>query len=134
MEQLSQVKKMGSFDQILNMIPGLSPQKLKGLQFDDNELDRIEAIINSMTMEERSNPAIINGSRRKRIAAGSGTAIQDVNRLLKQYDQTRKMIKQFTGIDKSRKKVGKAPFSAFNTRPTRLKTSASYRWQGAKGG
>ena len=114
MEQLSQVKKMGSFDQILNMIPGLSPQKLKGVQFDDNELDRVEAIINSMTMEERSNPAIINGSRRKRIAAGSGTAIQDVNRLLKQYDQTRKMIKQFTGIDKSRKKGRqKLPFFGF---------------------
>jgi signal recognition particle subunit SRP54 len=114
LDQLSQVKKMGSFDQILNMIPGLSPQKLKGVQLDDKELNRVEAIINSMTMEERKSPAIINGSRRKRIAAGSGTAIQDVNRLLKQYDQTRKMIKQFTGVDKSRKKGRqKLPFFGF---------------------
>jgi signal recognition particle subunit SRP54 len=114
LDQLSQVKKMGSFDQILNMIPGLSPQKLKGVQLDDKELNRVEAIINSMTMEERKSPAIIDGSRRKRIAAGSGTAIQDVNRLLKQYDQTRKMIKQFTGVDKSRKKGRqKLPFFGF---------------------
>lgn len=104
LEQLTQVKKMGSFDQILNMIPGFSPQKLKGVEFDDKELVRIEAIINSMTPEERSNPSIINGSRRKRIALGSGCSIQDVNRLLKQYDQTKKIIKQFTGMEKSRKK------------------------------
>lgn len=104
MDQLSQVKKMGSLDQILNMIPGFSPQKLKGVEIDDKELSRVEAIINSMTLEERSNPSIINGSRRKRIAAGSGTAIQDVNRLLKQYAQTKKMIKQFAGSDKSRKR------------------------------
>jgi signal recognition particle subunit SRP54 len=114
LEQLLQVKKMGSFDQILNMIPGFSPQKLKGIELDDKELIRVEAIINSMTMEERSNPSIINGSRRKRIATGSGTAIQDVNRLLKQYDQTKKMIKQFTGVDKSRKKGRqKLPFFGF---------------------
>ena len=114
LEQLSQVKKMGSFDQILNMIPGLSPQKLKGVELDDRELTRVEAIINSMTMEERSNPSIINGSRRKRIAVGSGNTIQDVNRLLKQYDQTKKMIKQFTGVDKSRKKGRqKLPFFGF---------------------
>lgn len=112
LEQLSQVKKMGSFDQILNMIPGLSPQKLKGIELDDKELTRVEAIINSMTMKERSNPAIINGSRRRRIAAGSGNTIQDVNRLLKQYEQTKKMIKQFTGAEKSRKK-GKQKFPFF---------------------
>ena len=105
LEQLSQVKKIGSFDQILNMIPGLSAQKLKGVEFDEKELVRVEAIINSMTPEERSNPSIINGSRRKRIAAGSGCSIQDVNRLLKQYNQTRKMIKQFAGFEKSRKKA-----------------------------
>ncbi|MGB4131466.1 MAG: signal recognition particle protein, partial [Tepidanaerobacteraceae bacterium] len=78
LEQLLQVKKIGSFDQILNMIPGLSAQKLKGVEFDEKELVRVEAIINSMTPEERSNPSIINGSRRKRIAAGSGCSIQDV--------------------------------------------------------
>jgi len=112
LEQLSQVKKIGSFDQILNMIPGLSAQKLKGVEFDEKELVRVEAIINSMTPEERSNPSIINGSRRKRIAAGSGCSIQDVNRLLKQYNQTRKMIKQFAGFEKSRKK-GKHRFPFF---------------------
>ncbi|AEE91344.1 signal recognition particle-like (SRP) GTPase [Tepidanaerobacter acetatoxydans Re1] len=113
-DQLSQVKKMGSLDQILNMIPGFSQQKLKGVEIDDKELSRVEAIINSMTLEERSNPSIINGSRRKRIAAGSGTAIQDVNRLLKQYAQTKKMIKQFAGSDKSRKRSKqKLPFLNF---------------------
>jgi len=112
LEQLLQVKKIGSFDQILNMIPGLSAQKLKGVEFDEKELVRVEAIINSMTPEERSNPSIINGSRRKRIAAGSGCSIQDVNRLLKQYNQTRKMIKQFAGFEKSRKK-GKHRFPFF---------------------
>jgi len=112
LDQISQVKKMGSFEQILNMIPGLSSQKLRGIEFDDKELVRIEAIINSMTPEERSNPSIINGSRRRRIAAGSGCSIQDVNRLIKQYDQTRKMIKQFAEIEKSRKK-GKHRFPFF---------------------
>ncbi|WP_213974994.1 signal recognition particle protein [Tepidanaerobacter acetatoxydans] len=113
-DQLSQVKKMGSLDQILNMIPGFSQQKLKGVEIDDKELSRVEAIINSMTLEERSNPSIINGSRRKRIAAGSGTEIQDVNRLLKQYAQTKKMIKQFAGSDKSRKRSKqKLPFLNF---------------------
>ncbi|AYO30438.1 signal recognition particle protein [Biomaibacter acetigenes] len=104
LEQLSQVKKIGSLDQILSMIPGFSPQKLQGLELDEKELVHVEAIINSMTPEERKNPSIINGSRRKRIAAGSGTSIQDVNRLLKQYEQTRKMIKQMTDMEKGRKK------------------------------
>jgi len=114
LDQLSQVKKIGSFDQILNMIPGFSPHKLKGVEFDEKEMDRVEAIINSMTLEERKNPSIINGSRRRRIARGSGTAIQDVNRLLKQYEQTKKMIKQFTGVEKSRKKGRhKFPFFGF---------------------
>ncbi|MCR4430148.1 MAG: signal recognition particle protein [Tepidanaerobacteraceae bacterium] len=114
LEQLSQVKKMGSLSDILSMIPGFSPQKLKGLEFDEKELVHVEAIINSMTLEERKNPSIINGSRRKRIAAGSGTSIQDVNRLLKQYEQTRKMIKQMTDMEKGRKKGKfKLPFLGF---------------------
>lgn len=111
LEQLSQVKKMGSFDQILSMIPGFTSQKLKGLDFDDKELNHIEAIINSMTVEERKNPTIINGSRRKRIAAGSGTLVQDVNRLLKQFEQSRKMIKQMAEFEKGHKKgFKKLPF------------------------
>lgn len=113
LEQLSQVKKIGSLDQILSMIPGFSPQKLKGLELDEKELVHVEAIINSMTPEERKNPSIINGSRRKRIAAGSGTSIQDVNRLLKQYEQTRKMIKQMTDMEKGRKKGKRFPFYGF---------------------
>ncbi len=95
--QLLQIKKLGPLDSILGMIPGMG--KLKGAmnQVDDREVDRIVAIINSMTMKERRNAAIINGSRRKRIAKGSGTQVQEVNRLLKQFAETRKMIKRFTG-------------------------------------
>ena len=114
MDQLHQVRKMGSLDQILGMIPGLSPQKLQGLEFDEKGLVHFEAIINSMTPEERRNPSIINGSRRKRIAAGSGTSIQEVNRLLKQYEQTRKMLKQRQDFEKGRKKGRiKLPFFGF---------------------
>lgn len=110
LEQLNQVKNMGSFDQILGMIPGLPINKLKGIEFDEKGIVHIEAIINSMTEEERKNPHIINGSRRKRIATGSGTNIQTVNRLLKQYEQTRKMIKKITGMEKGRKKRINLPF------------------------
>lgn len=110
LEQLNQVRNMGSFDQILGMIPGLPANKLKGIEFDEKGLVHIEAIINSMTAEERKNPNIINGSRRKRIAKGSGTKIQEVNRLLKQYEQTKKMIKKLTGMEKGRKKRMKFPF------------------------
>jgi len=79
----------------MGMIPGLSGAKqLKNMQVDEKQLDHIEAIINSMTGEEKNNPDIINGSRRKRIARGSGTKIQEVNRLLKQFRQTKKMMKK----------------------------------------
>ena len=95
MEQMSQVRKMGPMDELLGMIPGMGGAKqLKNLQVDDKQLDHIEAIISSMTPEERRKPDIINGSRRKRIAQGSGTKIQDVNRLLKQFRQTKKMMKK----------------------------------------
>lgn len=112
LDQLKQVRRMGSLDQILGMIPGLSTHKLKGLELDEKDLLHVEAIINSMTKEERKNPAIINGSRRRRIAAGSGTSIQDVNRLLKQFEQTKKMIKQMADMEKSFKK-GKKRFPFF---------------------
>jgi len=93
--QITQIKKLGPLDQLLGMIPGMG--KLKGAmnQVDDREVDRIVAIINSMTLKERANAAIINGSRRKRIAKGSGTQVQEVNRLLKQFAETRKMMKRF---------------------------------------
>ncbi len=92
-DQLQQVKKMGPMDQILSMMPGMGKQ-MKGLQVDDSALIRIEAMINSMTKEERQKPQIINGSRRKRIATGSGTTVQDLNRLLKQFQMMQKMMKQ----------------------------------------
>lgn len=93
--QLRQVRNMGPLDQLLGMIPGLAgASQLKGLDVDEKQLKRIEAIIQSMTPEERAHPAIINGSRRRRIARGSGTSVQDVNRLLKQFEQTRGLLKQ----------------------------------------
>lgn len=93
--QLVQIRKMGSLTDLLKMIPGMGANKqMKNLQVDEKELVRIEAIINSMTREERRNHAILNGSRRKRIAKGSGTSVQDINRLLKNYTQVMKMMKK----------------------------------------
>ncbi|AZO95594.1 signal recognition particle protein [Halocella sp. SP3-1] len=109
LDQMEQVRNMGPLDQIMGMIPGLSGAgQLKNLQVDEKQLDHITAIINSMTPEERRKPDKINGSRRKRIAGGSGTSIQDVNRLLKQFKQTKKMMKQFSGGAKKMK--GRLPF------------------------
>jgi signal recognition particle subunit SRP54 len=94
-DQMLQIRKMGSLSDLLKMIPGVgSSKQFKNLQVDDRELVRIEAIINSMTPDERHRHAIINGNRRKRIARGSGTSIQDVNRLLKNYTQVMKMMKK----------------------------------------
>jgi len=92
LSQIRQIKKMGNFKDLASMIPGVG-KAIRDLDIDDNAFKGIEAIIQSMTPEERSNPAIINGSRRKRIAAGSGTTVQEVNRLLKQLDETRRMMK-----------------------------------------
>lgn len=97
LSQLRQIKKMGSLEGLLDMIPGMSQLKRKkDLQVDDKDLGRVEAIISSMTPRERANHQLINGSRRRRIARGSGTSVQEVNRLLKQYLQARKMMKQLT--------------------------------------
>ena len=101
MGQIQQIKKMGNIKDLASMIPGVGKQ-IKDLDIDDNAFKNIEAIINSMTPKERANPDIINQSRRRRIAAGSGTKIEDVNRLMKQFDQTRKMMKMVTGADKSK--------------------------------
>lgn len=107
LEQLQQMRRLGPLDQILGMLPGFGPAKqLKGLQVDEQELSHVEAIIRSMTVQERRNPAIIDGSRRRRIAAGSGTRVQDVNRLLKQFEQTRQMLKQFGALDKKARRHG----------------------------
>ena len=108
--QLQQVKKLGSMEQILNMIPGMG-NKLKNVEIDEKELKRVEAVIQSMTKKERRDPSIINGSRRKRIALGSGAKVQDVNRLLKQFTEARKMMKRFQEMQKPGKKGGfKLPF------------------------
>ena len=107
-DQLSQIKKMGSLESILSMIPGAG--KLKGIKVDERELVKIEAIINSMTPKERRYPQIINGSRRLRIAKGSGTKVEDVNRLLKQYQQTKKMLKLFQKKGKRGLAKGLFPF------------------------
>ena len=96
MAQIQQIKKMGNLKELASMIPGVG-KAIKDLDIDDNAFKGIEAIINSMTPKERANPEILNGSRRTRIAKGSGTNIQEVNRLLKQFDQTRKMMKMVTG-------------------------------------
>ena len=97
LDQLKQVRKMGSLSSILGMLPGVPGMKdLKNAQVDDSQLDRIEAMIFSMTRQERRHPDIIDGSRRRRIAAGSGTSVQDVNSLLKQYREMQKMLKMFS--------------------------------------
>ncbi len=100
-EQLQQIKKMGSLDQIASMIPGVD-RKMAGLHIDEDALIMTEAIISSMTVEEKVKPTIINGSRRKRIARGSGTSVQDVNRLLKQFQMMQKMVKQMSRFGSKR--------------------------------
>jgi signal recognition particle subunit SRP54 len=94
-DQMAQVRKMGSLSDIMGMIPGMGKLKqMKNFEVDDRQLVRIEAIINSMTPHERRRHSIINGSRRRRIAKGSGTKVQDVNQLLKNYTQVMKMMKK----------------------------------------
>jgi signal recognition particle subunit SRP54 len=107
-EQLLQMKSMGSLQDILNMMPGANKKAMKGMDVDEKEFGRSEAIINSMTKEERLHPNVINASRRKRIAAGSGTRVQDVNKLLNGFEQSKKMMKQLSGL--KNKKHGKLKF------------------------
>ncbi len=112
LEQLQQIKKLGSLESILGMLPGMGQlKKLQDVKIDEKEMAHVEAIIQSMTKEERRNPAVLNGSRRKRIALGSGTRVQDVNRLLKQFEESRKMMKKMKDLQKLTKKGGfKLPF------------------------
>ncbi|WDV47668.1 signal recognition particle protein [Clostridiaceae bacterium M8S5] len=107
LDQLEQMKNLGPIDELLGMIPGVNNKQLKNLKVDDKELAHVEAIIKSMTKDEKHNPTIIDASRRKRISKGSGTSIQDVNKLLKQFKETKKMLKKFSGMEKSMKKRGK---------------------------
>ncbi|KMY53590.1 signal recognition particle [Bacillus sp. FJAT-27231] len=114
LEQLGQVRSMGPLDEIIKMLPGAN--KIKGLsnvQVDEKQISHIEAIIQSMTSEEKQHPEIISSGRKKRIARGSGTSIQEVNRLLKQFEEMKKMMKQMSGIQQKGKKKGmpfKFPF------------------------
>ncbi|MEO6912532.1 MAG: signal recognition particle protein [Candidatus Baltobacteraceae bacterium] len=97
LDQLRQMKKMGSMTDLLKMVPGLSRALPKDFDIPEKDVKRVEAIISSMTRRERHSPAILNGSRRKRIATGSGTQVADINRLIKQFEQSRQMMKQFGG-------------------------------------
>lgn len=108
--QMRQLKKMGNLEQLLGMMPGVNAGALKNAQVDENQMAKIEAMILSMTKEERLKPELINGSRRKRIANGSGTTVEDVNKLLKQFDQMKKMMKQFSGMGKRKLFGMKLPF------------------------
>ena len=113
LDQLGQIKNMGSLEQLMGMIPGMKPGALKDAKMDEKLLARQEAIIKSMTRQEREHPEVLNASRRQRIARGSGTSVEQVNKLLKQYDQVKKMMKQFADMGKSkmgRRKMGKMGF------------------------
>lgn len=113
LESLDQMKQMGPLDELLSMLPGANKIKgLNNLQIDERQIARVEAIIKSMTKEEKLNPEIINSSRKRRIAKGSGTTVQDVNRLLKQFEEMKKMMKQMSGMQGKGKRRGgfKLPF------------------------
>ena len=103
--QLRQVKKMGSFSSLLKMIPGMN--QLKDVKVDDKEFERIEAMICSMTKQEKRNVKILNGSRRQRIAKGSGTSVQEVNKFIKSFEMTQKMMKQLKNNKGGMKKLMK---------------------------
>ena len=108
-EQLRRLRSLGPLEQVVSMIPGMS--RMKGIQPDERDLARVEAIINSMTVGERRSPNVIDGSRRRRIARGSGTTVQEVNALLKQFDQVKKMMKNISKFSKMRKAgAGALPF------------------------
>ena len=109
LDQMNQLKSMGDLESVLSMLPGVDAKALKGVKLDDRAMARQEAIILSMTKGERENPAILNSSRKKRIAAGSGTTVVDVNRLIKQFEAMQQMTKQLTGknMKKLQKKMGR---------------------------
>ena len=97
LDQMNQIKKMGGMASIMSMMPGM-PQMKGDMDIDDSAMDRVEAIILSMTKQERANPSILNPSRKQRIARGAGVSIQEVNRIVKQFDQMKKMMKQLPGM------------------------------------
>ncbi len=113
LDQFKQIKNMGSMEQIMGMMPGMNTAQLKNAKVDEKAIDRMEAIIYSMTPAERDKPDIINASRRKRIAAGSGTSVEEVNRLLKQFEQIKQMMKQFSNPKLMKKLQRKGKFGGF---------------------
>ena len=113
LDQFKQLKKMGNLEQLISMLPGVKAGSLKDLNVDEKQMARTEAIVLSMTPAERHNPSILNGSRRKRIAMGSGCSVEEVNRLIKQFEQMKKMMKQFSSPSKMKGMFGgkmKIPF------------------------
>lgn len=104
LEQMQQLKKMGPLSQVLSMLPGMNNKAMQNIDVDEKAMGQVEAIIKSMTRQERNDPSIINGSRRKRIAAGSGTTIQEVNKLLKQFEEMKKLMKVMGDMGKRGKK------------------------------
>jgi signal recognition particle subunit SRP54 len=110
LDQINQIKKMGNIKDLMGMIPGMG-KALKDVDIDDDAFKQVEAIIGSMTPQERSNPQLINGSRRKRIADGSGSTIQDVNRLLKQFEESRKMMRMFSNKGAMKNVMRNNPFA-----------------------
>ena len=118
LEQFEQIRGMGSMEQLMGMMPGMKGVDLKDAKIDEKQIDRMEAIIRSMTVQERENPDIISSSRRKRIAAGSGTSVEDVNKLLKQFEQTNKLMKQ---ISSGKGIPGLGGFGGFGNRFTKKK-------------
>ncbi len=108
LDQMEQMKNMGDLNDIIKMMPGAN--KLSGVSVDEKQMGRTKAIIQSMTMYERENPGVLNASRRKRIAKGSGTSVQEVNRLMNQFEQMRKMLKQFSGGGKKKRRFGMSGF------------------------
>ena len=110
LQQFEQIKKMGNIESLVGMMPGVKPGALKDAKIDEKQLAHTEAIIKSMTRREREKPEIINASRKQRIAKGSGTSVEEVNKLLKQFDTTRKLMKQFANGNMKRGKFGKMKF------------------------
>ena len=110
LDQLQQMRKMGPLDQLLGMIPGLNAARMKGIEIDERQVAQVEATIRSMTKQERRHPEILNGSRRRRIAQGSGTSVQQVNRLVNQFEQMRKMIRDIAETEHGGRRRPPMPF------------------------
>ncbi len=106
LEQMKQMRKMGSFADLIGMLPGVNKKALEGASFDEKKIDRIQAIITSMTPKERTDPGIINSSRKRRIAEGSGTHVHEVNQFLKSFEQMQKLMKQFSNPKKMKRAMG----------------------------